>query len=172
MHRYGDERRDVIWSHSFAVATFIFETTFDCISTYHTTFRPCVKRQDGRAPVRPTARLDRELHWLSDRKQSGTAGWNAPRVAGTADVPRSGTSGPKESPCHRSIAAVIAKRRSPSRTRQRWSFPPRPSPRPAPTLPRRLPPSASNLAHGRGPQGDQDRVDAAILRELYARLAA
>src|SRR6267154_829560 len=141
MHRYGDERRDVIWS------------------------------QGGRAPVWPTAGLDRKLHWLSDRKQSGTAGWNAPRVARTADVPRSGTSGPKESPCHRSIAAVIAKRRSPSKTRQRWSFPPRPSPRPAPTLPRRLPPSASNLAHGRGPQGDQDRVHAAILTEFHARLA-
>ena len=47
--------------------------------------------------MRPTAGLDRELHWLPDRKQSGTAGWNAPRVAGTADVPRSGTPGPKES---------------------------------------------------------------------------
>src|SRR5260370_19060410 len=110
MHRYGDERREVIWSHSFALATFILETTIDCISSNNTTFRPCVKRQDGRAPVRPTADLDRELHWLSDRKQIGTAGRNAPRVPGTAHVPRSRTPGPKASPGHRSIAAVIAKR--------------------------------------------------------------
>src|SRR5229473_1171553 len=86
MHRYGDERHDVIWSHSFAVATFIFETTFDCISIYHTTFKPCVKRQDRRAPVRPAAGLAGSCIGYRIGNKSGRPagmrlGWPGPRMS-------------------------------------------------------------------------------------------